>query len=68
LINCWQHANPDMPLSQTLRWVSKKDVAYHCDGIFVLKEWTDHIVSCEVISGELWDGLSDHNPVMAEIA
>ena len=66
LINCWQLANPDKPLSQTLRWGSKKEVPYHCDGIFVPKAWEDSLTSCEVISGDLWDGLSDHNPALAE--
>jgi exonuclease III len=66
LVNCWQTANPDQPLPQTLRWVSKPEVPYHCDGIFVPKEWVAALKSSEVISGELWDGLSDHNPVMVE--
>ena len=66
LINCWQHANPNTPLPQTLRWVSKKDVPYHCDGIFVPKEWENSLTSCEVISGNMWDRLSDHNPVLAD--
>ena len=66
LINCWQHANPDTPLPQTLRWVKKPEIPYHCDGIFVPKEWADSLKSSDVISGELWDGLSDHNPVLAE--
>jgi exonuclease III len=66
LINCWQHANPDTPLSQTLRWGSKKEVTYHCDGIFVPRTWASSLKSCEVVSGDLWDGLSDHNPVIAE--
>jgi len=65
-VNCWQTANPDQPLPQTLRWVSKPNVPYHCDGIFVPKEWTNALKSSEVVSGELWDGLSDHNPVLAE--
>ena len=68
LINCWQYANPDRPLSQTLRWVSDKDVPYHCDGIFVPKEWAESLESCQVISGESWDGLSDHNPVVASFS
>ena len=66
LINCWQHANPDVPLSQTLRWGSKKDVPYHCDGIFVPQAWTASLSNCEIISGESWDRLSDHNPVIAD--
>lgn len=65
LLNCWQTANPTLPLPQTLRWVPKPEIPYHCDGLFVPKEWADSLKSSEVISGELWDGLSDHNPVMA---
>ena len=53
LINCWQSANPNQPLPQTLRWSSKRNIPYHCDGIFVPKSWADRLQSCEVVSGEL---------------
>jgi hypothetical protein len=33
LIACWQSANPDVPLGQTLRWMRNKVTPYHCDGI-----------------------------------
>ena len=67
LLNCWQTANPNRPLPQTLRWSNQPDIPYHCDGIFVPVNWGDRLRSCEVISGKLWNSLSDHNPVFAEI-
>ena len=35
LVNCWQSANPDQPLPQTLRWRNDPSEPYHCDGLFV---------------------------------
>lgn len=67
LVNCWQAANPNQPLPQTLRWSNQPKIPYHCDGIFVPNPWADQLESCEVISGELWDRLRNHNPVLAEI-
>ena len=67
LINCWQTSNPGTPLAQTLRWTTPEP-AYHCDGIFVPASWSARLKSCEVLSGPEWDGMSDHNPVMAEFA
>ncbi len=66
LINCWQTAHPDEPLTQTLRWSGNRETPYHCDGIFVPKSWTDRLQKCVVVSGEDWNRMSDHNPVMAE--
>lgn len=66
LINCWQEANPGKPLAQTLRWSNKPEIPYHCDGIFVPNHWAENLVSCEVLSGEPWIELSDHNPIVAE--
>ena len=66
LINCWQTANADQPLPQTLRWGSDKTVPYHCDGLFVPATWSPHLKSCSVICGPKWEDLSDHNPVVAE--
>ena len=66
LINCWQTANADQPLPQTLRWVSNRSVPYHCDGLFVPATWSPHLKSCSVISSSKWETLSDHNPVVAE--
>jgi exonuclease III len=66
LINCWQAANTDQPIPQTLRWTGDRTIPYHCDGIFVPAHWQERLCSCEVLSGPEWDALSDHNPVIAE--
>jgi exonuclease III len=65
LVNCWQAANPDQPLCQTLPWTGNRTTPYHCDGIFVPKSWKDRLQSCQVLAGDEWDRLSDHNPVVA---
>lgn len=66
LLNCWQAANPDQPLHQTLRWTKDRTIPYHCDGLFVPKSWKDRLESCVVLSGDEWNRLSDHNPVVAQ--
>ncbi len=66
LISCWQAANPGRPLAQTLRWTADRYAPYHCDGIFVPSAWGSRLVSCRVVRGSRWAGLSDHNPVVAE--
>lgn len=66
LISCWQAANPGRPLAQTLRWSADRRAPYHCDGIFVPSAWGARLVSCRVVAGSRWAGLSDHNPVVAE--
>lgn len=65
LVNCWQAANPDQPLHQTLRWTNDRTTNYHCDGIFVPHQWKDRLESGVVLSGDEWNTLSDHNPVMS---
>jgi len=65
LLNCWQAANPDQPLHQTLRWTRDRTIPYHCDGLFVPKTWNERLESCVVLSGDEWNRLSDHNPVVA---
>ena len=65
LVNCWRAANPGVPPCQTLRWARDPSAAYHCDGLFVPRAWADRLRSCVVLSGPAWDGLSDHNPVVA---
>lgn len=65
LLNCWQEANPNQPLHQTLRWTGDRTIPYHCDGIFVPKAWKNRLQSCVVLTGEDWNRLSDHNPVAA---
>jgi endonuclease/exonuclease/phosphatase family metal-dependent hydrolase len=66
LVSCWQAANPDRPLAQTLRWMGNPDAPYHCDGIFVPRRWLPRLRSCRVVRGSRWSQLSDHNPVIAE--
>jgi exonuclease III len=66
LINCWQEANPNQPLQQTLRWTGDRTIPYHCDGLFVPKGWKNRLQSCVVLAGDEWSRLSDHNPVVAE--
>ncbi len=65
LINCWKEKHPDEPLHQTLRWSRDKTAVYHCDGLFVPATWKHQLDQCQVISGEEWNSLSDHNPVWA---
>jgi exonuclease III len=66
LVSCWQAANPDRPLAQTLRWMGNPSAPYHCDGIFVPRSWLPRLKSCRVVRGSRWNQLSDHNPVVAE--
>jgi exonuclease III len=68
LLNCWQEANPGQPLHQTLRWTGDRTIPYHCDGLFVPKAWKARHQSCSVLSGDEWNRLSDHNPVVACIS
>lgn len=65
LLNCWQAANPDQPLCQTLRWTGDRTIPYHCDGLFVPQTWKARLQSCSVLAGDEWNRLSDHNPVVA---
>ena len=66
LVSCWQAAHPGRPLAQTLRWSADRLAPYHCDGIFVPAAWAARLLSCRVVTGSRWAGLSDHNPVVAE--
>lgn len=69
LESCWSISHPDLPLEQTLRWVSDRDphkaTPFHCDGIFVPRCWKDK-TSCEVFTSSCYR-ISDHNPVVAWI-
>ena len=84
LINCWQTANPDVPLAQTLRLSGEFRPAFcpqcppvrsfHCDGIFIPASWKV-TPFCTVVNNEEWTGRndgnpprSDHNPVVATFA
>jgi hypothetical protein len=66
LVPCWQAANPNRPLAQTLRWAGDPTAPYHCDGIFVPRAWLARLKSCRVVRGSRWSRLSDHNPVVAD--
>jgi len=59
LMNCWKTANPDLPLAPTYGKTT------HLDGIFVSKSWGVRLSSCSVLSGDSWEGFSDHSPVVA---
>jgi endonuclease/exonuclease/phosphatase family metal-dependent hydrolase len=66
LLSCWQAANPNCDLPQTLRWGRDKTKPYHCDGIFAPASWYRYLEECNVLSAPTWDNsLSDHNPVVA---
>jgi endonuclease/exonuclease/phosphatase family metal-dependent hydrolase len=65
LMSCWQAANPNRNLTQTLRWSRDKVTPYHCDGIFVPAAWYRYLDKCEVLTSPMWEELSDHNPVIA---
>ena len=65
LMNCWQMAHPNQNLAQTLRWSNDKSKPFHCDGIFAPACWYRYLDGAEVLSGDDWDKLSDHNPVVA---
>jgi hypothetical protein len=68
LLNCWRAANLAEPLQQTLRWSSNKTIPYHCDGLFVPRSWQARLQSCCILTGDDWNRLSDHNPVVATFA
>jgi exonuclease III len=68
LINCWQTVHPDIPPAQTLRWSRDRKTPYHCDALFVPAAWRDRLLTCEVLSGDSWNKMSDHNPVVATFA
>lgn len=65
LMNCWQMANSNQNLPQTLRWCRNKALPFHCDGLFVPIGWYRSLEKAEVLAGDTWDILSDHNPVVA---
>jgi hypothetical protein len=66
--SAWSTMNPNLALPQTLRWSRDPLPPFHIDGIFIPTEWGDRLRSAEVLSGEPWTSLSDHNPVVADLA
>jgi endonuclease/exonuclease/phosphatase family metal-dependent hydrolase len=68
LVPCWQTAHPGEPLARTLRWMGRiESLPYHCDGIFIPAAWASALASCDVLEGEEWCAVSDHNPVVASL-
>jgi endonuclease/exonuclease/phosphatase family metal-dependent hydrolase len=66
LVACWQAAHPGQPLARTLRWRHRADsLPYHCDGLFVPVGWLPALRDCSILTGDPWDGASDHHPVVA---
>ena len=68
LVSGWQAAHPQERLPQTLRWARDPVPPYHCDGVFLPQEWCSRIRSADVLTGEPWLSLSDHFPVVLELA
>jgi exonuclease III len=67
LVSGWSLCNPGTDLPQTLRWTNAPKLPFHCDGIFVSAEWHARVRSAEVLDGEPWRTLSDHNPVIVDL-
>ncbi|NKB89713.1 MAG: hypothetical protein GKS06_15970 [Acidobacteria bacterium] len=68
LTNSWVLCHPDEPLAQTLRWTGNPATPYHCDGIFLPTAWNRRVKAAEVLQGEPWETVSDHNPVVVDFA
>ncbi|MBS0347839.1 MAG: hypothetical protein JSR69_15425 [Proteobacteria bacterium] len=68
VMNAWQALHPNMNLPQTLRWNRAPDKPYHCDAIFVSHSLLPHLVSATVIQDGEFASLSDHNPILVELA
>lgn len=68
LVNCWQERHPGEPPAQTLRWSGDPGIPYHCDGIFISSRWREVLADCRVLDGDAWRGLSDHNPIVVDLA
>ncbi len=68
LLNSWQILHPNQNLPQTLRWTNAPTKPYHCDAIFVSHNLLAHLVRAEVIQDGEFATLSDHNPLLIELA
>ena len=69
LMPCWQTAHPGEPLARTLRWMRNSDsLPYHCDGVFAPGAWAGALRGCDILEGDEWCALSDHNPVIVTLA
>lgn len=67
LTNCWRHCHPQVPAPHTLRWTRNPETLYSCDGLYISNRLAVRVANCEVKSGPLWNGLSDHNPMFVEL-
>lgn len=67
LRSAWICAHADEELPQTLRWNRNPLIPFHCDGILLPAAWSAALTRVEVLSGDRWSALSDHNPVVAEL-
>lgn len=67
LLNAWQTLHPNCDPPQTLRWTRQPLVPYHCDGIFIDARLLPNLTHAQVIQGEAWTRLSDHNPVVIDL-
>ncbi len=65
--NAWQYLHPNHALPQTLRWSSKPELPYHCDGIFLSKALLPHLAGAEIINHGIWPSMSDHNPIVVSL-
>jgi hypothetical protein len=67
-VGCEHGAEADM----TLRWIApgKRPLHYHCDFVFLPERWIRAVTRVEVGAMEEWvaSGLSDHAPVVVELA
>jgi len=66
--SAWRSAHPEGLLPQTLRWTRDPAAPYHCDGIFLPDAWTAEVKAAAVLASEMWEQLSDHNPLLASWA
>lgn len=66
----WRHGQADdADVPTTLRWVSKPDVHYHCDLVFLPPQWRLEgtkvsLGNPDVVFGQ---GLSDHLPLIVDV-
>ncbi len=67
VVSSWPTFNAGLPLAQTLRWESDRVPAFHCDGVFVPATWAKALRSAQVLTGEDWTKISDHNPVVVDL-
>ena len=66
LQSAWRVAHPTGALPQTLRWMKEPSTPYHCDGVFLPADLVASVTAAQVLEGETWSALSDHNPVIVD--